>query len=77
MQNRELVQSAVFHVKRANVFNLSFGSAEIDGFLIKDAYKFFPVHARIGLLNNIYRGLRHGGSLLVMSEWSDTRAVVD
>lgn len=68
--------NAVYTVENANIFKMHYGRESYAGALIKDAWVFFSPNDRTGLLQNLYKGLIRGGSVLIMSEWSDTRAHV-
>lgn len=71
-----LRKQSVYSVNRGDIFALNYGSRTYAGALIKDAWVFFDPNKRATLLEKLYNGLCTGGSVLIMSQWSDTRAHV-
>ncbi len=72
--SRNMIRGSVYPVNQADMTNIKLPRASHEGILVKDVWVFLTDEERCRSLDIFYNALVRGGSVLIMSQYSDTRA---
>ena len=73
-RSRDMIRGSVYPVKHGDMTNIRLARASYSGILVKDAWVFLDHTERVTALQKFYASLVHSGSVLILSQFADTRA---